>query len=115
MRDNHVSSTTPEEKNVAVVERKDRVARCYFLAPSGSGLRWLVTLTPLADAWQRGEVGRWSESAFLSLRYCPHDVGIAKKVKECADDSNDDDDDDEDGVLDLCRSRVRLLLRNDTS
>jgi hypothetical protein len=81
MRDNHVSSTTPEEKNVAVVERKDRVARCYFLAPSGSGLRWLVTLTPLADAWQRGEVGR-SESAFLSLRYCPHNVGIAKKVKD---------------------------------
>jgi hypothetical protein len=91
-----------------------------FSGTDGSGLRWLVTLTPLADAWQRGEVGRWSESAFLSLRYCPHDVGIAKKVKECADDSNDDDDDDEDddddaadnnGVLDLRRSRVRLLLR----
>lgn len=65
---------------MAVVERKD-LARCYFLAPSGSGLRWLVTLTPLADAWQRAEVGRF-ESAFLSSKREIHNVGIAKKEKD---------------------------------
>jgi hypothetical protein len=39
MRDNHVSSTTPEEKNVAVVERKDRVARCYLAERRGGKVR----------------------------------------------------------------------------
>ena len=81
MRDNHVFRRPPRKKNVAVVERKDRVARCYFLVPSGSGLRWLVTLTPLADAWQRAEVGRF-ESAFLSSKHEIHKESIAKKVKD---------------------------------
>jgi hypothetical protein len=44
-------------------------------------LRWLVTLTPLADAWQRAEVGRF-ESAFLSSKREIHNVGIAKKEKD---------------------------------